>query len=182
MIHIPSFRTTSRHPIAEEHGELVLYIGFTVFIITVAAYGGLILLTHTQNRAVEVIAAQIEEKQNNFNTSSIEEFILLDTRFKNIGKIITTHPFASNALALIERDTIPQVRFEGFNFTAHLGKIFMKGTVPTYALLARQLIIFEEDASFSSVEFGGLSQSEKGVGFDLTLVIKPETLLQRPVQ
>ena len=175
-------RPTICQQYADARGELVLYIGFTVFIITVAAYGGLILLARTQNKAVEAIAAQIQEKQKEFDPTTVEEFIQLDTRFKNIGTLITQHPFASTALGIVERDTIPQVRFGGFDFTTHLAKVFMKGTAPTYALLARQLIIFEEDADFNSVEFGGLARGEEGIGFDLTLIIKPEVLIKKPLE
>ena len=173
---------TIRPQWADERGELVLYIGFTVFIITIAAYGGLILLTRTQNEAVEAIASQIQEKQKEFDPVTVEEFIQLDTRFKNIGTLITQHPFASTALTIVERDTIPQVRFAGFDFTTHLGKIFMKGTAPTYAVLARQLIIFEEDTDFKSVEFGGLARSNEEIGFNLTLVVKPEVLIKKPLE
>ena len=177
-----SSHPTIRPQYADERGALVLYIGFTIFIITVAAYGGLILLARTQNKAVEVIAAQIQEKQKEFDPATIEEFIQLNTRFKNIGTLITQHPFASTALGIIERDTIPQVRFAGFDFTAHLGKVSMKGTASTYAFLARQLIIFEEDADFNSVEFGGLARTDEGIEFDLTLVIKPEVLIKKPLE
>lgn len=177
-----TFHPTIRQQCADERGELALYIGFTVFIITIAAYGGLILLARTQNKAVEAIAAQIQEKQKEFNPTIVEELIQLDMRFKNIGTLITKHPFASTVLGIIERNTIPQVRFAGFDFTTHLGKVVMEGTAPTYALLARQLIIFEEDTDFNSVEFGGLARSEEGIGFDLTLVVKPEVLISKPTQ
>lgn len=181
-MHSPSSHPTIRQKFADERGELALYIGFTVFIITIAAYGGLILLTRTQNKAVEAIATQIQEKQKEFDPTTVEEFIQLDTRFKNIGILITQHPLASTVLSIIERDTIPQVRFGDFDFTTHLGKVVMKGTAPTYALLARQLIIFEEDAELSSVEFGGLARSDEGIGFDLTLVVKPEVLIKKPLE
>ena len=165
----------------ERSGFLALFASFTVFLLTIAAYGGLILLNRTQSKALNEITSQIQQKEEIFEDESIKEILLLDYRLKNIRSLLTQHLFVSNVFHVIETDTMPQTSFLDFSFLAKERKITLRGETFSYALLAQQMTVFEDDPGIEQAVFEGLSRSgDNKVQFKLTLTIKPSILQASP--
>lgn len=165
----------------ERGGSLALFAGFTVFLLTIAAYGGLILLNRAQSKALNEIAAQIQQKQETFEEDSMKEITLLDSRLKNIRSLLAQHVFVSNLFRLIERDTLTQTNFLDFDFLTKERTITLSGETSSYALLAQQITIFEDDPGIERAQFEGLGRAgENKVQFKLTLILKPAVLQEQP--
>lgn len=165
----------------ERGGFLALFATFTIFLLTIAAYGGLILLNRTQSKALHEITSQIQQKEEIFEDDSIKEILLLDYRLKNIRSLLTQHLFVSNLFHVIEADTLPQTNFLDFNFLAKERMITLKGETFSYALLAQQMTIFEDDPGIEQAVFEGLSRSgDSKVQFELKLTLKPSLLQAKP--
>lgn len=95
--------------------------------------------------------------------------------------LLSQHLFPSNVLRFLEINTHARVRFLNFNFGADSRKLDMTGEAATYAALAEQIAVLENDPNVEAVEFGGLSIGAKNfVNFKIAVIFKPALLLLRP--
>lgn len=165
----------------EQAGSVFFFISLGLFLFTLAAYGGIFLLNRAQQQTLATLREQIKSKEENLRPELISQILLLDQRLANIRTLLSKHLFLSNVFRLIEQDVHPQVRFSNFNASANSRKADMTGEAASYAALARQIALFEQDPQVERVEFGGLTLTgENLLGFKLTLTFKPALLQVRP--
>lgn len=159
----------------------MFYLGLVVFLAAAASFAGLTLLNRAQKEAREVLLTEVREKQGTLRTDLVNQIFLLDERLKNLRTLLAGHVFSSNVLRFVESTTLPQVRFINFSFDASSRKLDMTGEAISYAVLARQIGIFERDPNIEKVEFGGLSLGANNfAGFKITLIFKKSFLNIRP--
>lgn len=157
----------------EQGGSILFYISLGLFFVIGAGLGGLFLLNKAQKEARETLVEEVDQKQSNLRTDLLDQIFLLEQRLKNLRTLLSEHVFSSNAIALIEQDTLPQARFFNFNFDAVARKLDMTGEAINYAMVARQIGIFERDPQVESVEFGGLSIGGNNLaGFKISIIFK----------
>lgn len=169
--------------IALERGSsILLYISLAAFLIIGATFGGLLLLNRAQKEARTTLLDEVNKKEENLKTDLLRQIFLLEGRLKNLRTLLSSHVFPSNVVKLIERDTLPQVRFLNFSFDATSGKLDMTGEAASYSILARQINVFERDPQIERIEFGGLSiiGGSNFAGFKLAIVFKPTLLTLHP--
>jgi len=164
-----------------EKGIMAFYASITIFVLVIAAYGGLLLLNGAQKRAREQIIEQVKVKEESIEPGLINQIFTLDKRLKNIQLLLGAHVFSSNIFRLLENNTHPQVRFLNFNLNTEIQKIDMVGETSSYSILASQIAILERDPQIERVEFGGLSLGGNNLlGFKLNLQFKPSLIQLRP--
>lgn len=162
-------------------GSLLFYFSLLVFFVTVASYGGLRLLNNAQGQAREELLAQVKTKEEELRPELLNQIFLLDSRLRSMRTLLSQHLFPSNILRFLEAHTHSQVRFLNFNFGADSRKLDMTGEAATYAALAEQIAVLENDQNVEAVEFGGLSIGAKNfVNFKIAVIFKPALLRLQP--
>lgn len=161
----------------EQGASLFFSVILVLFFITAASYGGLIFLSNAQDKTRQDIVDQIRLKGETLRPELLRQIFILDNRLKNLKTLLSAHPFITNVFGFLEAQTLPQVRYLNFNFTADGKRLDLDGETPSYAMLARQITVFEKNQEIESVDFGGLSFQKNQVGFKLSIVFKP-TFLQ----
>lgn len=165
----------------ERGGSIFFYVVLVLFFLVLASYGGLSLLNRAQGGAHEELTAQVKFKEEELRPELLNQLFLLDQRLKNMRTLIAGHPFPSNLFRFFEQNTHPQVRFNNFNFNAESKKVELTGEATSYAVLSKQVALFERDPQVEQVEFGGLAFGPNNLlGFKLTVILKSALLQLRP--
>jgi hypothetical protein len=160
-------------------GSLVtffFYLSLGVFLVALAAYGGLVLLNRAQAGVEEELRVQIKEKEEESRSQALGRIFLLDSQLSNLRNILSNHVFATNALAFVEQTVHPQVQFENFGFAGTSLKVDMQGNAASYAVVTQQIALFQLSPLVQSVGFGGLALGEAGVTFNVSLIFTPDLL------
>lgn len=161
-------------------GTLFFSVVFILFLAAIVGYGGLLFLNRTYENTKNDFGEQIRIKRQGFNQKQLQEILALDSRLKNTRTVLNQHLFLSNVFQFLEAQTIPEVRFRAFNFSADGNKIDMTGEAPSYAFLARQISIFERNQEIESVNFGGLSFGNNVLNFKISIIFKQSFIQTRP--
>ncbi len=161
---------------------LLFYVGFLIFLLVLAAYGGLIFLNRAQQSAQEEILAQINQKRQELRPELVQQIFSLETRFKSMQSLIQKHTFPSRTFTWLEQRTHPRVAFSAFAFDNTVHKLALTGTADSLVSLNQQIAILQRDPNIEKVDFGGLSfKKEQGnVGFNATVVFKSAFLQVAP--
>lgn len=162
-------------------GSFLFYFSLLAFFVTIAGYGGLVLLNNAQSKAREELILQVKSKEEELRPELLSQIFLLDARLKTMRVLISQHSFPSNVLRFLETHTNPHVRFLNFNFSKDTRKLDMTGEATSYAVLAEQIAALEGDPNVETVEFGGLSLGTKNlVNFKVAIIFKPALLGLKP--
>lgn len=166
----------------KEASALFFFAALGLFLLTLATYGGLILLNRQERNTQTALEDQIKSKGESVRPELIRQILALDERLGIARALISRHTFLSNTLRLVESNTHPQTRFTNFNVGGEGKRIELTGETASYAVLAKQIAFLEGDQNIERVEFGGLSLGgENGrLGFKLAIVFKPALLQIRP--
>lgn len=155
-------------------GGFPLYASIALLLLTAAGYGGLMFLNRAQQATQDQLVEQIRLKEEDLAPRTIDEIYALDRKLKNVGAALSSHVFSSSIFPFLQNETHPQVQFLNFNFIRADRKVTMTGVAASYAVLARQISILENDVNIEKLEFGGLTVDEKKrVNFILSIYIKP---------
>lgn len=162
--------------------SFLFYISFLVFLLTLAAYGGLIFLNRAQQGAEQETLAQIDQKRQELRPELVQQIFSLETRFKTIRSLIQKHTFPSRTFTWLEQHTHPRVSFTTFSFDGASRKLVLAGTADSLVSLNQQIAVFQQDPDIEKVDFGGLAfKKESGnVGFNATVILKPVFLQLTP--
>lgn len=151
---------------------ILFYLGLLLFFMSIASYGGLLLLNRAQERAGQILRQEIQRKEESLRPELIDQIFSLEERLKNMGNLLEKHSFSTQLLTLVEETTLPLVRFSSFNYQPAQNRLDMAGETTSYSLLAEQLGVLERNPEVERVEFGGLSKTaENFVGFRLNLTL-----------
>ena len=165
----------------ESSRSIFFYVSFLLFLVTAASYGGIYFLNKSQLMAQDDLEKEIKLKEEELRPELLNQIFLLETRLKNMRRLLSGHVRISNVLKFLENNTHPQVGFASFNFSADSRKVDLNGEAASYAVLAEQVGILERNREVEKVEFGGLSLgADNRPGFRLTVVVKPTLLQTRP--
>lgn len=155
-------------------------VSVLLFFLMIALYGGLLFLNRAQEGVRQEIVDQIYIKAETLRPELLRQIFVLENRLKHLKTVLGAHTFPSNILVFLENQTLPQVRYRVFNFRRDTARVDLDGTAPSYAVLARQISIFEGAREIERIEFGGLSFAQGELGFKLSLIFNPAFLTARP--
>lgn len=163
----------------EQRASLFFSIILVLFFMAVASYGGLIFLSRAQEKTRQDIVDQIRLKGETLRPDLLRQIFILDSRLKNLKTLLSRHQSTSAIFHFLETQTLPQVNYLNFNFSADSRRIDLDGEAPSYGVLARQIMILEKNKDVERVDFGGLSFRKNQVGFKLSVVLRPAALESR---
>lgn len=177
---VPSSANLERIRASHSNG-ILFYMSFLLFLLVLAAYGGLIFLNRAQQGAKEELFLQIDQKRQELRPELVQQIFSLETRFKTMQSLIQKHTFPSRTFTWLEQHTHTRVSFDTFNFDGASRKLGLTGIADSLVSLNQQIAIFQQDQNIEKVEFGGLSfRREGGVGFNATVIFKPSFLQVAP--
>ncbi|TSC75254.1 MAG: hypothetical protein G01um101433_937 [Parcubacteria group bacterium Gr01-1014_33] len=177
MVQLFSQTKTHSNEIPETIGSFFLFIGILLFFLTVAAYGGLAILTKSQENTAQTLKDEIAQKQAEIRPEFITQITTLEKRLKNMRELLNGHTAVSNIFQMLEADTHPRVQFNNFSFSAAGRRVDMDGLAASYTVIAQQVSIFEQEPQIERVEFGGLSATKDNfINFKISLIIRPSLL------
>ncbi len=155
-------------------------------VITLLASAGVVVVFYfgllTWNSRLTIIGEQTKENIQ-ITENALAEFEESVKRINNTGQeiqrvydLLNKHIYWTNFFALLEKYTLPEVRFSGFAAT-NSGTLTLNANAPDYATMAKQLKILQTDNAkefVTEVEISGGTKSDTGVNFSVSLVLNPD--------
>lgn len=161
-------------------GSLFYYLSMVLFILVAAAYGGLLLLNKNLKDEEPKLLEAIQLKQIELRRD-LKEILALESRLRNLKKIISAHRLNSRIFQFLEKNTHPRVQFSSFTLAGAERQMRLVGETLNYATLAQQITLFELDPEVEHVEFGGLSRGLKNrINFNLEIKLTPPLFIALP--
>lgn len=166
---------SSRRPVG-----IVMLIMLALFLLSLVLTGGLYFYKALLEQQVKSMSASVDRARTAIDPALIERVTRFDGRIDAAEQVIEKHRVVSPLFALLERLTLPTVRFEMFRFAVdERGKLILSlsGEAKSYSALALQADLFGEDASIKEPIFSNLRLNAEGnVSFDFSAVVNPPSL------
>lgn len=187
----PNFQSSfiPKEPVTEEvfrkkkagvFGILVVSLFISLIIITGAlyAYKGIV------KSDIENLQGELAEAEKNIDKKTINEMSDFNKKLSLVKSIVYKHQVISNFLEALSSSTVSPVSFSEFDYTDMLNgnlNVAIKGKASSYADLALQENVFNQNKYFKSVTFSNLSLADKGrVSFDLVISVDPQISVYSP--
>ncbi len=164
--------------------NLVSLVTTIVLIATFAAAGGVFLYQNYLNGRIADDQKSLNLTQGQFDTSTINQLIRLNSRINVSKSLLASHVEFSNIFTLLEQDTIQTVRFSSFNLSSgDQGNISltMNGEALSFSDVAVQTGVFERSTYIKNFAVGSLSVEPSGaVSFTMNMIIVPSLVTYSP--
>ncbi len=160
----------------------MLVSGFILFV-SLALFGGVYFYKNSLQKGIDEAVASIELARKAFEPGLIMELISLNSSINSVKIVLNQHRAPLRILDLIGNLVLKDVFFSNFaySFDDKIVLVKMTGEAKSYAGVALQAKVFEENDAIDEVYFSGLSLKEEGkVGFSVELTVKPEFLIYKP--
>jgi len=171
-------KTTKRR----DYGGLFMGIAGLIFIISILAAGSVFLYDRYLNSDIERMSSDLERQKGSLEKEIIKELSKIDKKIEASKMILDNHITLISLFELLEKNTLKNVMFENMVLSPEDGgwTISMKGLADSYATIALQSDVFEEDKNMSELIFSDLAVgNDGGVVFDVTAKIDPRILSYR---
>ncbi|KKW21641.1 MAG: hypothetical protein UY71_C0031G0004 [Parcubacteria group bacterium GW2011_GWB1_52_7] len=167
-------------------GNGLLIVSIIVCLGSIVLSGGVYAYHKILQKQTADLKAEVEKLELDLrdpqgpNNTNIDQILELDRRLASLRRLLEGHAFSSNALSMLEGNTLSRVRYMSFAFGADSRKIDLSGETISYAALAEQIRTLESVSEVERVDFSGLSLSENGgLKFKLGITFKPTLLRWR---
>lgn len=156
-------------------------VTFSIFLITVAAAGGVYLYKLFLNGEEAALTESIERARQAIDPVLIDELQQFDFRLKIAERLLNNHVALSSLFELLEDLTLQTVRFESFRFSvegAGNAGLLLSGEAKSFASVALQSDVFSRNPDIKNPIFSNLQPGDKGqVTFNFSADIDKELLL-----
>lgn len=168
--------------------SFLLIVGVLVFIVALAATGGLFLYKRTLAASNEQKKLQIEDAIRDFAPELTSQLTVLKSRIDSGKSLLGNHVAFSSVLNLLEVGTAKTVRFTDMTFTYTVDpvtreqkvNINMKGEAQTYAAVAFQSDMFSKNENLRNPVFSDLNLNDRGlVIFNVKADLNPKSILYK---
>lgn len=164
--------------------NLLSLIVTIVLIAVLAAAGGVFLYQNYLNGRIADDQKSLNLTQGQFDTTTINQLIRLDSRINVAKELLSGHIEFSNIFTLLEQDTIQTVRFSSFNLSSGdqgVLNLTMNGEALSFSDVAVQTAVFEKSSYIKNLQVGGLSVEPSGaVTFTMNMTIVPSLVKYSP--
>jgi hypothetical protein len=136
-----------------------------IFVLSLVAAGGLFGYQHLLNSQIVADNKSLSLVQSEFDPQTMNSLIAASNRIKGAQNLLNKHIATSNMFAVLEQDTLPQVRFDTFNFQVNQDgtmTMALTGEATSYATLAEQSSIFSTVSYFENSAFSNLTLLPNG--------------------
>lgn len=158
----------------------------SLMVITLIASLGVIVVFYfgllTWNTRLTSIGQRTNENIKNTENAlakfedSVKRINDTGQEIQRVYDLLNKHIYWTNFFALLEKYTLPEVKFSGFAATNN-GALTLNATAPDYATMAKQLKILQTERAkefVTEVDISGGTKSDTGVSFSVALVLNPD--------
>jgi hypothetical protein len=152
---------------------LLFALGTLLLIASILATGSVYAYGFYLNKNAAILKEEVTALEDELRPELLAQLLLLDKKMASLKGLLQNHFVASNALKLLEENTLSQVRFNLYSYSSDAKKIDLSGEAAGYTVLAQQVRTFEALPQVERVNFGGLAANEKGqVTFKMGIFFK----------
>lgn len=164
---------------------IFMLLATLVFFASLFAGVGVFFYKLLLSNEIKTMSAALERAERAFEPSLIVELERLDKRIESAKEILASHTVISPVFALLESNTIPNLRFNKFTYTFTDSKkieLVMSGQARSYAYVAVQSDVFGKSKYFTDHIFSNLNLDSQGnVTFDFFASINPSLVYYKDV-
>ncbi|MBI4134864.1 MAG: hypothetical protein HY471_02010 [Candidatus Sungbacteria bacterium] len=154
--------------------DFLFTVGLVVMIGAVLASLGAFVYGRMASSNAEVLKEEVKKLEVDLEPKLLDQILALDQKLRSIREVLESHVVSSNIFYFLEKNTLPQVRFLIFTYSADQRRLELTGQAASYGTLAEQVRILEALDEVETVDFGGLSINEKGIlNFKMTVIVSP---------
>lgn len=175
---IPKQSAPKRKPKRSPMGFLVV-IGFVILLISLGGWGWAYLNRETAIESRDQYKADLESKEDAFNTNFLNELENLDFKLRAANTLLDEHVAVTPFMSLLERETLVDIRYRSMAVNERDGRYYVKliGEALSYEAIALQSDAFSASDSVINPVFSGLVLRDDGrVDFSLDFIINRELL------
>lgn len=166
-----------RAPIALKGQQIFFLFSILVFLATCGTWIGVYLYAGRVLNQNSDLRSQIASFQEDLDPNLLKELISISNKLASARALIQKHTITSSVFEFLEKNTHPKVSYSSIGYSSQARTMDFAATAANFAVLARQISVFESSQFVEKVTFGGLSLNEKGdVGFKLGITFRPELI------
>lgn len=164
----------------KEYLGVFLVAGVVVFVIAVSSLVGLIFYKQYLSGQIEGMTKDLKRIEEDFKKSSIEEWARTAESMDLAKDVISKHGFLSNVFSFIEKNTLPDVRFNRFDYEAGKTVVILEAEAKSYEAMAQQREVFIENPAVSKIGIGNFKLDSAGrINFEISLTFNPSILAEK---
>lgn len=163
---LPSFRAG----IKERKWSLILSLLILALVILI--WLGLFFYKNSLDKNISHLKQQIESLKSKENKEMEVKIIDLEKNLKIVKSLLAQHIYSSSVFNWLGKLTLAQVQWKSFDLKTKTGQVSLKGKAAAYNILAKQILIFEEERQVKSVKSSGIALDQLGgIGFNMELIL-----------
>ncbi len=152
---------------------------FIVFILLVLLTLGLWGYRLSLNEKKEQLTQKIESLQSQRHLSLEEDFKKIKKGISNFSELLNNRIYSTKIFEMLEDLTLPNIYFLNFGADLNEGKISLDAQAQNYTVLAKQILVFEQDKRINSVEVSSAGIGQNGqVSSNIIINFNPSLLKQ----
>ncbi len=148
-------------------------IGLLLFLVVLAATGGLFAYQYVLKGEINTLQSQLASAESSIDKKSISDMSAFSKKLNMVKTLVDKHRVISAFLDDLASSTVSTVQFDEFSFgplTESALTVTIRGQTTSYASIALQEKVFDDDPYILSTSFSDLSLREGGrVGFSVKL-------------
>jgi len=160
--------------------SLFLIVSVAIFVLVLAAWGGLYFYRDYITDSNKEKQAQIQKAIDNFEPELTAELTTIKNRMDAGKTLLENHKAVSLFFSLLEINTVQVLRFKEMSYAMSADKkiqISLKGEARSYNAIAYQSDWFSKLEPIKNPVFSNLVLDAKGnVGFDFTAELDPKAV------
>lgn len=149
-------------------------IGVAILVLILGGWGMIYYFNYSldkQNQQLdsETVSANAELNKHQYYANALS---VLADQVKSLNKLIDSHVYSSNALALVEVLTLKNVQWTKFDLDAEKHSIGLDGAAPSYSVFAEQATVLGLSPDVATIKYPDPSLSSEGIAFHVDLVLE----------
>lgn len=145
---------------------LIFFIGTYVYFF--------IGISHA-NSKIKQLDASVADLNKNIAQKE-QELAFVQKKTDDFKALVASHKNLNNIFALLEKDLIPNVSLDGFNYKSSANNLIsFTGTASSPILIGQQIEVLKKENFIKNMALSSLSSNEKGeVAFKVDLELDPK--------
>lgn len=159
--------------------DLFTLLSIVLFIASVALAVAVFLYAQYLNAQSNLKAGEIQQAQQSFNSSLIDQIERLSDRIKSSEAILSQHLAPTAFFEALNQSTLQTISFQTLDLDATDPSninIKMTGVAQSMNSIAYQADLFSQNGVITDPIFSGIDREADGVHFDLMATIDPSAI------
>lgn len=140
-----------------------IYLGVVILVIVSALFGLVIFYLSSLREKMAILDKEAVSLENKRDKKFEQEALVWNKRLSLVGGLIKNHIIWSESLKKIEALTPSEVQFTNFSATLQDDRIEIKGTAPSYTVIARAIAALSADPNFTDVVLNKIAGLSSGL-------------------